>query len=88
MIVMKDWKRWGWGEDENDEREIRIRIAMGWARSNRYKILIRSDVGMERKKLWSSVVLPVITYECEMWLMSKEVDYRMRVAKIRMIRTR
>jgi len=70
------------------DREIRHRIACGWAKFSSYKAELcdRRIPLHKRLKLFSSVVTPTVLYASGCWTMTTQREQALRVAQRRMLR--
>ena len=73
---------------EYHQREIKHRIACGWAKFMKYKgeLCDRKIQLHKRLKLFNSVVTPTVLYGSCCWTMTKEREHLLQVAQRRMLR--
>ena len=76
------------GFTEYHVREIRHRVACGWAKFTTYKTeLCDRRVSLHKRlKLFNCVVTPTVLYSSGCWTMTKEKQHDLQVAQRRMIR--
>ena len=74
--------------NDYQDREIKHRIAAGWAKFTTYKTeLCDRKIPLDRRlKLFEAVVTPTVLYASGCWTMTAERENRLKVARRRMLR--
>ncbi len=64
------------------EKEIRMRIGMGWSAFGKQSPVMDSNLPLSlKRKVYKQCILPVLTYGSETWHLTKELERKLRNAQ-------
>ena len=64
------------------EKEVKRRIALGWAAFNKYGDFMKSKLPLcLKRKVYNQCILPVITYGSETWCLTQRLERKLRTAQ-------